>query len=125
MTTDLTIELAETDADAELLEQLTYALRDELLETPVDSVAVPTVGEAPEGSRALGIAAVGALVVQLSGSADTIGKVIGVVRSWFNKKPTARTLKITVGGDVLELTAATLDQQQQLIDAFVKRSSAG
>ncbi len=125
MTTDIIIELAEADADVELLEQLTYGLRDELLETPVDSVAVPTIGEAPEGSRALGIAAVGALIVKLTGSADTIEKVIGVVRSWFDKKPAARTLKITVGGDVLELSSATLEQQQQLIDAFVKRSADG
>jgi hypothetical protein len=125
ITSDITIELAETDADAELLEQLTYGLRDELLETPVDSVALPMIGEAPEGSRALGIAAVGALVIKYAGSSDVVEKVIGVVRSWFNKNPAARTLKITVGSDVLELSAATLEQQQQLIDAFVKRSSAG
>ena len=125
MTTDITIELAETDADAEIFEQLTYGLRDELLETPVDSVDVPTIGEAPEGSRAIGIAAIGALVIKYAGSADVVEKVLGVVRSWFNKKPDARTLKVTINGDVLELTAATLQQQQELIDAFVKRSSAG
>ena len=125
MTTAVTIELAETDADAELLEQLTYGLRDELLETPVDSVAVPTIAEAPEGSRAVGIVAIGALIVKMAGSADTIEKVVGVVRSWFNRKPAARTLKITVGSDVLELSSATLEQQQQLIDAFVERASAG
>ena len=125
MTTDITIELDETDADTELLEQLTYGLRDEILETPVDSVELPTTAEAPEGARAIGLVAVGALIVKLSGSADTIEKVLGVVRAWFNKKPAARTLKITVGSDVLELSAATLEQQQQLIDAFVKRSSAG
>lgn len=125
MTTDITIELTEADAEAEVLEQLTYGLRDEILETPVDSVAMPTVGEAPEGSRALGVAAIGALVVSLGGSAEGLEKLLGVVRSWFNRKPAARTLKITMDGDVLELSAATLDQQQQLIDAFLKRSSAG
>jgi hypothetical protein len=125
MTTDITIELGETDADAELLEQLTYSLRDELLETDVDSVEVPSAGDAPEGSRAFDIAAIGALVVSLAGSAGAIEQVLSVVRSWFNKKPAARTMKITVGTNVLELTAATADQQQQLIDAFVERSAAG
>lgn len=125
MTTDITIELTETDADAEVLEQLTYGLRDELLETPVESVAIPTVAEAPEGSRALGIAAIGALLVDFAGSAEALKQVVGVVRSWFNKKPAQRTLKITFGDNVLELTAATDEQQQQLIDEFVERASAG
>ena len=125
MTNDLTIELGETDADAELLEQLTYGLREEILETSVDSVAVPALGEAPEGSRAIGIAAVGALLVNFAGSADSLKQVVSVVRSWFNKKPAARTLKITFGDNVLELTAATDAQQQQLIDEFVERASAG
>jgi hypothetical protein len=125
MTTDITIELGETDADPELLEQLTYALRDEILETPVDSVSIPTGGDAPEGARAFEIAAVGALLVSLTGSADAIKQVVSVVRSWFNKKPAARTLKITMGDNVLELTAASDQQQQQLIDEFVERASAG
>ena len=125
MTTALTIELGESDADAELLEQLTYSLREELLETPVESVAVPQVGDAPEGSRALGIVAIGALLVDFAGSADALKQVVGVVRSWFNKKPAERTLKITIGANVLELTAATDQQQQQLIDEFVERASAG
>ncbi len=125
MTTDITIELGETDADAELLEQLTYNLREELLETPVDSVAVPTVGEAPEGSRALGIAAIGALLVNFAGSADALKQVVGVVRSWFNKKPAQRTLKITVGDKVLELSAATAEEQQELVDGFLKKVASG
>ena len=125
MTTALTIELGESDADAELLEQLTYNLREELLETPVESVAVPQVADAPEGSRALGIAAIGALLVDFAGSAEALKQVVGVVRSWFNKKPAERTLKITIGDNVLELTAATEQQQQQLIDEFVERASAG
>ncbi len=124
MTTDITIELSETDADIEALEQLTYGLREELLATEVDSVEVPTVAEAPEGSRAFGIAAVGALIVNLAGAKDSIAQVLGVVRSWFDRKPAARTLKITVGEDVLELSAATLEQQQQLIDSFVERVAA-
>jgi hypothetical protein len=125
MTTALTIELGESDADAELLEQLTYNLREELLETPVESVDVPKVADAPEGSRALGIMAIGALLVDFAGSADALKQVVGVVRSWFNKKPAQRTLKITIGDNVLELTAATDQQQQQLIDEFVERASAG
>ena len=125
MTTEITIELAETDADPELLEQLTYALRDEILETPVDSVAMPVIGEPPEGSRALSILAIGALLVPMKGGAEALQQVVGVVRSWFNRKPAQRTLKITVGDKVLELSAASAEEQQQVVDGFLKRVASG
>jgi hypothetical protein len=35
------------------------------------------------------------------------------------RKGSTQTLKLTMNGQTLELSAATVDQQQQLVDAFV------
>jgi hypothetical protein len=56
------------DSDAEELAQATRQLRRELLDLDVDSVEAPPAGEPPAGSRAVDVATLGALVVNMADS---------------------------------------------------------
>ena len=128
MTEQLIVEVVDADADDERLDDLTQNLRGDLLELDVDSVSRLSEGEAPAGSRAIELAAIATLVVVLKGSAELAEQVVSTVRSWLRRTPEAerasRTLKLTLNGQTLELSAASEAQQQQLVDQFL-RSSLG
>ena len=126
MTEQLIVEVVDADADDERLEDLTQHLRGDLLELDVDSVSRLSKGEAPPGTRAVELAAVATLVVVLKGSAELAEQVVSAVRSWLRRTPEAeratRSLKLTLNGQTLELSAATDVQQQQLVDQFLRTS---
>jgi hypothetical protein len=123
--TELRIELFDPDADLETVEELTHHLRLELLELDVDSVSQPSAGPPPPGSKGLELAAIGALLVQVRGSVQVVSTVVSAVRSWLQRGSSPnRTLTVTIGERTLQLSAATAEQQQQLVDEFV-RSLAG
>ncbi len=121
MATEMRIELFEPDADLEAIDELTRGLREELLELDVDSVSPPTAGPPPPGSKGLELAAIGALLVQVRSSVQMVSTVVTAVRSWLQRGSSPnRTLKVTVGGRTLELSAATAEQQQRIVDEFVR-----
>ena len=121
MATEMRIELFEPDADLEAIDELTRSLREELLELDVDSVSPPTAGPPPPGSKGLELAAIGALLVQVRSSVQMVSTVVTAVRSWLQRGSSPnRTLKVTVGGRTLELSAATAEQQQRIVDEFVR-----
>lgn len=125
MDKQLRIELFEPGADADDVDRLTRDLRAELLELDVDSVSPATAGPAPEGSKGLEIAAIGALLVQVRATLPLVNAVMSTVRAWLSRGTSpGRTLKVTVDGRTLELTAATAEQQQQIVEEFVRSLSA-
>ncbi len=120
MSTELKIEILDPEADDKELNELTESLRQDLLALDVDSVSRPRLAPAPEGSKGLDVAAVGAILVALKSSVDVATQVVSAVRSWMHRtKGSTQTLKLTMNGQTLELSSATVDQQQQLLDAFV------
>ncbi|MCW2849708.1 MAG: hypothetical protein JWR90_3682 [Marmoricola sp.] len=120
MSTELQIEILDPTADDQEIEGFTESLRLALLELDVDSVSRPTTGQTPSGSKGLDLAAVGALLVALKNSVELATQVVSAVRSWMHRANGAtQTLKLTMNGQTLELSAATLDQQQELVDAFI------
>ena len=124
MGAELKIELFEPDADLETVDELTHDLRLELLDLDVDSVSPVSAGPAPPGSKGLELAAVGALLVTVKGSVEVVTSVVSAVRSWLQRGASQqRTLKISVEGRTLELSGATTEQQQQLVDEFVRSLS--
>src|ERR1039458_7055804 len=66
-------------ADAERLAVLTGYLRTELMQLDVEDVTAPQAGESPPGTRAVGAAALGALLVALGQSAEGLRSVGSVV----------------------------------------------
>ncbi len=124
MESELKIEVYEPDVDREAIDELTHSLRAELLQLDVESVSMPSAGPPPPGSKGLEIAAIGALLVQVRGSAQMVSAVVSAVRSWLRRGSVpGRTLKVTVDGHTLELSAATEEQQQRLVDEFVRSLS--
>jgi Effector Associated Constant Component 1 len=108
---------AGTGADAEELDRLLRGLRRELLELDVGAVEWAAGGPVPAGAKGVGGADAGALVVRLVDSAVFVA-LAGVLRSWVSRDR-GRKVTIQVGGDFLEVTRASEQEQARLIEAFL------
>ena len=69
------------DGDAEEIAEATMQLRRELLDLDAEMAEFPQAGEPPPGTRAVDVAALGALVVNVAES-QLLAGVLGAVRSW-------------------------------------------
>jgi hypothetical protein len=112
--------LPTADSDAEELADLTGGLRAELLDVDAASVAPLAAEAAPEGAKGLGDLA-GWLLVQF-GTLDGLRAVVAGIRGWTSR--TGRTVEVSIGGDVLKVTAVTSQQQREIIDAWLARHAA-
>jgi hypothetical protein len=122
VTERITIEIAEDGADADRIDTLTGYLRDALLELDVADVRRAPSGPPPPGTRAVDVAAVGALLVSLAGVTTGLNDVVTVVRGWLSRgSGVRRSVKLTIDGDVLEIAEASRADQDRLIDLFVAR----
>ncbi len=120
MADQLMVSLEEGGADAERLEQLTLALRRELLDLEVDDVEPVRTGPAPEGTRALDVTAVGALLVTLTSSTAALAGVVDMVRGWLGQGSRDRTVELTIGDKTLKLAGASDEQQEKLVAEFLR-----
>jgi hypothetical protein len=109
------------DGDAEEVAQATLQLRRELLDLDVAAIEVPGAGEPPPGSRAVDVAAVGALIVHLA-EPQVLAAVVATVRSWLAGS-SRRSIKLQLGGDALELTGVSSSEQRRLADAWLARQA--
>lgn len=120
MDEELRLQISEEGADAERLATLTGYLRAELLQLDVEDVTVPRAGEAPPGARVVDVAAVCALVVALGKSAEVLRSVVSAIGDWLRRgEETGRTVRLELGGDVLELSQASTADQERLMELFV------
>ena len=111
------------DTDAEEVAEATLQLRRELLDLDVDSVELVKAGEAPAGSKAVELAALGALAVSVAQS-QLLGPVLAAIRSWLGGAP-QRSIKLELDGDVLELTGLSSKEQRRLTDEWLSRHTGG
>jgi hypothetical protein len=107
------------DADPEEVAEATLQLRRELLDLDVEAVELPRGGEPPPGTRAVELAALGALVVTV-GQSPLLGPVLAAVRSWLAGSP-QRSIKLELDGDTLELSGLSSKEQQRLVDEWLGR----
>lgn len=121
MSDDILVEFVtgpDSEADDAELEQLALALREEILQLDeVSAVEHPSAGPAPEGVKAVELAAIGALLVSVAPQAAS--KVFQLVRAWLAGRPAPPPLKITVGGNTIELVPDD-EQQEALVEQFIK-----
>jgi hypothetical protein len=115
----LVVTVSEPGADPERLDELMRMLRGELVELS-DDVRPVSAGEAPEGTRGIDVAAVGALLVAVHTSVDAVTAIVSAVRSWLARGTTPRVVELTVAGTTLRLDSASEQQQQQLVDEFLR-----
>ncbi len=102
------------------MEELTAAMRRELLQFDVESVDRVSGGPAPEGTRGIELAAIGALVVSLGKATPVLGQVVEVIRAWAARSP-SRTVKLTLEGDTLEVGGMSESEQHQVIKDWMVR----
>jgi hypothetical protein len=107
-------------ADADELERLARSLRAELLELDVDAVEPAVAGPAPHDARAIEALMLGALIVRLGRHSETLTSVVRTVRAWLGSHEN-RSVRIELDGDVLELTGASDQERERLVDAWITR----
>lgn len=111
---------ATADTDTEELAQLTNRLRDELLSLDVDTIHLASGGDAPDSSKGIDLLAAGGLVVRFALRQELLQSVIDGIRSWLARQH-ARSIKLTLDGDSLELTGVSSAQQDRLVELWVMR----
>lgn len=113
----LTIELAETDAPALRGSDGTDELRRELM--PLGGVEVS--GSDRPHRRSIDPATLGQIVVTLSGVVGGLVPVVETVRQWVQKRAAARTVRLEIDGDVIEVSGLDSEAQQELVDRWLER----
>lgn len=99
-------------------ETLTAQLRRRLLELDVDDVVPVRAAVDPAGARAAGAAELGAIVV--TAAPLVLDAVVRTVEAWLVSR-SARSVRLAVGDDEIELDGVSPQIQRQLADAFVTR----
>ncbi len=121
--------LVVVEPDAELgpeaAERLVRRLRAELSELDVDSVVPAAGGAAPDGAKGSDAVTLGAMVVAFSASGGVFAVLIGTLRDWLERQSRRHRILITVEGDTIELERASESERQELLDAYLRRHSAG
>jgi hypothetical protein len=102
------------------LENLTAAVRRELLQLDVQSVERVSAGPAPEGAKGIELAALGALIVNMSKATPVLGQVIEVIQAWAARSPN-RTVKLTLDGDSLDVGGMSESEQRQVVKDWMAR----
>lgn len=111
--------LVEAGGDARERDELTTRLRRELLRLDVDAVERPPTGVAPPGTRAVDLASVGALLVTLAQTTGALTALVTAVRAWLGAHGSG-TVKLSVGGDTIEVSGQLTDAQKDLVAAWIK-----
>jgi hypothetical protein len=107
------------EADAEEIAGATAQLRLELLDLDVESVEPVRGSAAPPGAKAGELVTLGTLAVTVAQS-RLIVSIVTVVRAWLTGSR-QRSIKLELGGDVLELTGVSSTEQQRLTDEWLRR----
>lgn len=108
------------DYDAGELLELTQRLRDELLELDVDSVVLAAYGEAPDGAKGAELLAFGGLAIQFARSSPVLRSVVETTVAWLTRQH-ARSVKLTLDNDTLEVTGVSSVEQHRLVEQWVSR----
>lgn len=111
---------ADSGADDEEVARLVQRLRSELLALDVDDVLVPQQGDAPDGAKGGALLEFATVVVHLAAFPDLLEAVVGCARGWLSRQ-SARSLKLTLDGDSLEITGQRSEQQDSLIELWMAR----
>jgi hypothetical protein len=109
---------AGADADAMEIDELTTQLRRQLLGLDVESVDRIPAGDAPPGTRAVEVMALGGLLITLTKSPELLKMVASVIQSWVASR-SGRSVEVQIAGDTLKVSGVSSEEQQRLINFFV------
>ncbi len=124
--TEIVLTVTEDGADDERLDDLGRLVRAELLELPeAVSVDAVTAGEAPPGTRGGLAALAGALLVTSQPQIAALVEIVASLGAWLRRSSGPRTIRLEVGGDVLELSGATNEMHDRLVQDWIARHAVG
>ena len=120
------VQLEDPDAGEIELERATTRVRSDLLQLEVDSVEQPAAGPAPPGTKAVELAAVGALLVTAQQGWQVLGGIVEQVRAWASRGP-GRSVTVSLDGDSITVTGSSDENERLLIEGWLerKRGEAG
>lgn len=107
-------------ADAEEAERLSRQLRAELRELDVAEVEPVAAGPAPAGAKG-DAASIGEWLLTLSAGGGVFSTVVALLRDWLGRRGGSHRIALTIGGDSIELSAASDAERAELVEAFVRR----
>lgn len=113
------------ELDPETCERLARQLRGELAELDVDSIGNATSGTIPEGAKGVDPVTAGQIIMAMSASGGVFASAIATLRDWLARHAQGHRISVTVDGDTIELDHASTTQQQQLVDAYIRRHRVG
>lgn len=114
--------IVDTDPDPGEAEETLVRLRRELLDhSGVADARTLSRVPPPAGSKAVD-GLVAALSVAIT-HPDVLATVLEAVQGWVGRL--GRAVRVEIDGDVLDLGRATSAQQQQIVDAWVRRHGTG
>ncbi|NUW05183.1 hypothetical protein G6W50_36595 [Streptomyces sp. CAI 127] len=108
------------DGDPEQTEEQLQYLLAELREMELPSVERLMSAQAPTGTRGGDAVEVGALLIGLGGSGALLPVVVGLVQDWLSRRRSG-SIRMKIGDDELELTAASDEMQQRALTEFLRR----
>ena len=124
MVGEIGLQLNQTGADPEYLEQLTVQLSNEISALDVLSVEPDHSGLAPAGTRGVDAATVGALVVSLTPALDALGGLVSTIIHWLRGGDAKRTIRLKIGDDELELMGTDAKTQHRLVEEWIRAHAA-
>jgi hypothetical protein len=114
----LTVEIkAGQGADAAEVARLASQLRRQLMDLDLEAVESP-VTDPPPGTKAGHGTIVGVLLVTMAPT--VLRATVEVIQAWLATAQ-ARTVRVELDGDVLELSGASEEDQHTLVTSFVAR----
>lgn len=118
-TSTLFVELSVDGGDPAELDELTRQLVGEVNELNVEQVEQVSAGDAPEGSKALDMAAIGELAVTLAPS--LIGPLFDLLKSWVERKPsTPVKVRVRVGKRTAQIEYDPTRTSARDLEALIK-----
>jgi hypothetical protein len=111
------------DADAERAETMAQQLRAELAGLGLAQVTA-LESEAPPGTRGGGVDW-STLLMSLNASGGAITMVLAIVKGWLGRTRLAHGVDLKVNGASIHVTAATTQQQEEMIQAFLRTLDSG
>lgn len=108
------------DTDAVELDALARQLRRRFLANDVDVRLAHQAGDGPPGTRAPDVITIGTLILTAVTSRPILTSLVSTIEEYLEVSK-ARSVKIKIDGDSLEVTGVRRDDQQRLIEGFVER----
>jgi hypothetical protein len=79
---------------------------------------------APAGAKGIELLAIGGLVVKFALNSALLKSVVDTTTAWLGRQG-ARSVKLSLDGDTLELTGVSSDEQSKLVEQWIARHADG